>query len=250
LTVNDIDAAFPVTTQTSDSDKASFLKVQRLVEQTLDQYRYVEIGSYLGGTLSPHLRSAQCSKIFSIDIRIDRMWDERNRVISYEGVSTAQMLDHLHQHHSDSELEKLYTSDTDSSVLQSDEMDNQFDLALIDGEHTNTAVFIDFLNIRRSMREQSAVLFHDTNIVWAGIKNIRSLLDHEKSDYCFYYLPDNVGALLTGVWPETMHAALRADATDAEIFEENARVFLIRQTIRSNLKLAKRMAERFLQDQK
>lgn len=252
--------AFPVSSQTSDSDKMTFLLLHSLVEQNLDAYRYVEVGSYLGGTLSPHLRSAKCSEILSIDIRIDSMWDERNRVISYEGVTTAQMLEHLAQHHGDVELEKLITSDSDSSILtptdqsraselphtpQNIDFQNRYQLALIDGEHTNPAVFKDFLNVRPCMSTPSIIMFHDSNIIWQGLKNIRTLLDHEQVEHQCYYLPDNVAAVLLGAWPKQVHDQLDGIATDAETFEENARVFIIRQTIRSNLKLASRLVARW-----
>ncbi len=245
-------AAFPVSSQTSDNDKSTFLALQDVTQQHLGDYRYLEIGSYLGGTLSPHLRSPACKGIFSIDIRIDTMWDERNRVISYEGVSTDQMLNHLALHHDAQQLEKLTTSDTDSSVLTSPasnaagDADAGFELALIDGEHTNPAVFYDFLNVRPVMKPNSIIMFHDSNIVWQGLKNIRTLLQHEGGHSRFLYLPDNVGALFLGEWPSATIDRLTAMATDADAFEDNARTFIIRQTIRSNLKLAKRLTERFL----
>lgn len=46
-------------------DKLSLLAVQRAVRK-LKSYSYLEIGSYQGGTLQPHLGDPRCKRIYSI----------------------------------------------------------------------------------------------------------------------------------------------------------------------------------------
>ena len=67
---------FPINSQTSPTDKLSLLQIRDIFKKTLPTYSYLEIGSYLGGSLTPFLKDPQCSHILSIDERNRQQPDE------------------------------------------------------------------------------------------------------------------------------------------------------------------------------
>ena len=66
---NNIKNFFPISSQTSDIDKLFFLKTIKLINSTIKNYKYLEIGSFLGGSLTPFIMDKKCTKILSIDER-------------------------------------------------------------------------------------------------------------------------------------------------------------------------------------
>ena len=71
-------------------------------------------------------------------------------------------------------------------------------LIFIDGEHTNTAVFRDFLSTWRFARPDCVVAFHDSNLIFDGLQNIEALLDSQGVAHASFFLPLNVFALAVG----------------------------------------------------
>jgi hypothetical protein len=65
----DISLFAAISSQTSSNDKRSLLAVQKAVCAINDGYTYLEIGSYIGGSIQPHLLDDRCQQIFSIDKR-------------------------------------------------------------------------------------------------------------------------------------------------------------------------------------
>ena len=59
---------FPIVSQTTDEDKIVLLKLKNLM-QKLNSYSYLEIGTYLGGSLTPFVKDSNCKYILSIDDR-------------------------------------------------------------------------------------------------------------------------------------------------------------------------------------
>src|SRR5207253_3992080 len=77
-------AAFIVWSETSEYDKISFLRIQKLIRAHVANYVYVEVGSHLGGTLAPHLADPRCRTVISIDPRPGEQQDVRGRTFAYE----------------------------------------------------------------------------------------------------------------------------------------------------------------------
>src|SRR5471030_2994448 len=94
---SDIALAFPIESQSSDRDKEFLLAAKRLIADVAPGYDYLEIGSFLGGSLAPFLDDPACRSILSIDERGRMLSDERGALFDYAGVSTQSMLDRLHQ---------------------------------------------------------------------------------------------------------------------------------------------------------
>ena len=83
----DIEHFFPVPSATSASDKLFLLGAMRLVREA-GAYRYLEIGSHLGGSLTPFLMDPTCEAVFSIDDRGRVQPDERGISFDYTGITT------------------------------------------------------------------------------------------------------------------------------------------------------------------
>jgi hypothetical protein len=95
-------------------------------------------------------------------------------------------------------MRKLRTIDGDASDIQRDLALAHFDLAFIDGEHTNRAAFNDFLAVRPWMKPDSIIAFHDAGIVFDALDNIISMLKFEQIRFRYVMLPDSVFAILFG----------------------------------------------------
>ena len=122
-------------------------------------YNYLEIGSYRGGSLTPFLMDPACKMILSIDDRGRVLPDERGISFDYTGITTQSMLDDLN--HCGITTDKLRTFDGSIRTLI-DDYTASFDLAFIDGEHTDEACFRDFLWALPLVKPNSIVIFHDS----------------------------------------------------------------------------------------
>ena len=154
------------------------IRIQELVSEKGD-YNYVEIGSYKGRSLFPHVIDDDCKHALSIDLRPEFTPDERTPVDYYHHVSAESMLAAIGRHTDAANLAKVETLTADSRDIHTRKGDALFDMALIDGEHTNEAAFSDFLNLYDVMKEDCVVCFDDTHIVFAGIANALRFLERE-----------------------------------------------------------------------
>ena len=68
-----------IPSQTSDDDRKSLLALQAGVRSRRKTYTYLEIGSFLGGSLQPHLLDRSCERIYSIDKRCVVAPDDRDQ---------------------------------------------------------------------------------------------------------------------------------------------------------------------------
>lgn len=89
-----LSSEFPILSQTSDQDKICLLQIRDLLSNT-DSYNFIEIGSYLGGSICPFAKDPQCKKILSVDKRHQKIADERGAVYNYAGTSIDDMIERL-----------------------------------------------------------------------------------------------------------------------------------------------------------
>jgi hypothetical protein len=188
-------AVFSGPTTTDSLDRHSFLAAQNVVRRLRQGYTYVEIGSEVGGTLVPHLLDPTCQRVVSIDLRPDYQPDERGSQFSYVGHSTARMIETLRPLMPATSLAKLATFDADARQVSPAAIAGPADLVLIDGEHTVTAAFSDFMSLLPALSPNAVVLFHDANLVVDAIANIERLLQYECVPFTTYFLPSVVAAI-------------------------------------------------------
>ncbi len=183
---------FQVESQTSVDDRRSFLAIQNAMRQWKKGYVYLECGSHVGGSLLPHLIDPHCRLLYSVDKRPAFQADERGVDYEYRNNSSRRMVETLTRHVRTSDLAKLRTFDTDASELTVSHIQDRPDLVLIDAEHTNAAVFRDFLSLYRICHASTVYAFHDANLLLSGLQNIEAFLRHSGVDFDSYILPNVV----------------------------------------------------------
>lgn len=188
-------SVFRVRSQTSSEDKTSLLRIHRLMRSRKVSYTYLEIGSYMGGTLLPHVNDARCRRVISIDKRPDAQPDERGQMFEYVHMNTNIMFDAIRPFVSLAELQKVTAIDADASQVSPYTIGDAIDLALIDGEHTNVAAYSDFFSVLPNLASDALVAFHDTNLVSDAIKNIQVYLSYSGIAHRLFCLPACVSVI-------------------------------------------------------
>lgn len=206
---------FPIQSQTSSSDKAFLLASLSLMAEFKSNYSYVEIGSYLGGSLTPFLMDPCCTLALSIDERERQQPDERGAKFDYSGITHQTMIDNLRRHGINTD--KLQTFD--GSVDDFRPSGQAFDLAFIDGEHTDFACFRDFLWLMPMMKSDALVMFHDSTLVYKALRLIQLYLKKKAVPFRFMKKADSdMSGIFLGKFAE-------ADLTAVFGAEENPKDF-------------------------
>lgn len=216
-------AVFTIETQTSHRDRVALLRIQSLVRRVRGRYAYLEIGSHLGGTLLPHLLDPTCESVHSVDPRPPCQPDERGQVFYYVDNATARMREQLASEVPPGALLRLTTWEHHAANIPAQAYGRKFDLALIDGEHTNVAAFSDFVSILPTLERDACVAFHDANLVLDAITNIERLLRHEGTRHVTLILPDLVAVICLRGAAEAAMAELGPHALDRGAFVAWAR---------------------------
>lgn len=150
----------------SSADRRSLLALHAALA-TRGTFSYLEVGSYLGGSLQSFIVDPRCHAIVSIDRRDEVSEDERSELPEYPDNTTSRMLEHLSSV-SGADIAKLTAIEGSTDRL--DPADFRADLCLIDGEHTNAAVLRDARFCRQVVRDRGVIAFHDRILVDDGIR--------------------------------------------------------------------------------
>jgi hypothetical protein len=178
---------FPIQSQTSDSDKMALLQVRRILNDNLGDYTYLEIGSFMGGSLTPFLKDSRCNAILSVDERNRQQPDERGVKFDYSGITQQTMIDNLKDHGFD--VKKLRTFD--GSINDYPAVNEKFDLVFIDGEHTDFACFRDFIHSNKLLKTDSVVVFHDSTLIYKALRIIQEYLIATQEKFRFIKVKDS-----------------------------------------------------------
>ena len=195
----DLEKMFPVPSQTTLEDKKSLRQIIDLARENFNNYSYMEIGSFLGGSIAPFAIDNNCYKILSIDDRGKVQKDERGINYDYTKYSSQDMLDNLIRHNVP--VSKIQCFD---GSIQSYSGGGEFNIVFIDGIHTDEAVFSDFLSAIELISEKSIIIFHDFSLVYKGIRLCKLLLQHKgvpatilmntKSEVCAFIIGDFIAS--------------------------------------------------------
>lgn len=197
-----------IESQSSDSDKRSMLAIQAAVRELRETYVYLEIGSYLGGSIQPYLLDPKCRRIISIDKRPAVQNDARGYDWRYANNSTRRMLDNLRSVDEGS-IEKISTIDGSTETIDPAEVGDLAQICLIDGEHTDAAMRNDFLFCRKVLDEScGAIVFHDSQITYNGIYECVQDLKREGVEFRAYNLPSVVFVIEFGDMVLHQHPAI------------------------------------------
>ncbi|CAN7365227.1 class I SAM-dependent methyltransferase [Mesorhizobium caraganae] len=216
-------AVFQVKTESTLSDRKSFLRVQNFARSAFGHYVYLEVGSHIGGSLFPHLIDPACEAAISVDPRPMAQPDERSQVFHYPENSAARMIAVLSDWIPPAAMAKLTTIDSDVSDVRPEAVDRKATLALIDGEHTDTACFSDFVGVLPLMEQDCIVAFHDANLIADAILNAERFLDHLGITHETVFLPDTVAVLGLGRLASAVRDRLQPHALDRKTFLDLSR---------------------------
>lgn len=195
----DLDLFARIPSQSTAEDKRSLLAVEAAVRELCGDYNYLEIGSYLGGSIQPHLLDDKCRRIYSIDKRPVSQPDARGYDWIYRNNSTKRMLEMLAE--VSKNTAKITTIDGDTRSVDPGEITDKIQLCFIDGEHTDESVMSDFQFCVRVLAENGAVILHDAQITYNGIANCLRHLEEQKIKFRAYNLPHVVFVIEIGEFP-------------------------------------------------
>src|SRR3954463_13502668 len=91
----DVDLFSAIESQTTDGDRRSLLALHSAVASKRPSFNYLEIGSYLGGSLQAVVKDRRCVHVMSVDTRTHEAPDKRLQMWSYEDNSTTRMFELL-----------------------------------------------------------------------------------------------------------------------------------------------------------
>ncbi len=186
-----------VYSQLESGDKRSLLALQNVIRNRGTSYVYLEIGSYMGGSLQTHLLDPRCRKLYSIDIRPSDPPDNRGDVLPYPHNSTSLMLENL-KAIAPGSVAKVQCIEASTSQIDASVVTDPPDLCFIDGEHTAKAVADDFRFCRSVLADNGIILFHDSNVVFDGIQTILDDLTKEQVVFSACVLPFSLFVLEFG----------------------------------------------------
>jgi hypothetical protein len=228
---NDLPYLFPIRSQTPEFDRAWLARLFEFTREQNPTYRYLEIGSYLGGSLTPALLDERCAQILSIDSRPSVLPDARSASYDYSNVTTATMLESL-KAGGLNDLSKLKTFE--GSASQYDFQNEKYHLAFIDAEHTDEAVFADFLSIFNHLEPRAACVFHDTQLITTGLENILAFLRYQKRNHTFAVFRDSwTSALFLDRKGEDLPEQFRASAANWSKFKSKSRDELLLHALKN-----------------
>ena len=224
-----INQNFPISSQTSDEDKLFLLNaITTIKAKGITSFKYIEIGSFMGGSLTPFLLENACSLIVSVDERERQQPDERGAKYDYSGITHQTMIDNLTSH--DMDVSKLITHD--GSISSYDRGNNKFDIAFIDGEHSDIACCRDFAWTYPMMKESSIILFHDSSIVYKALAIILELMHEKKVEFeIFKDQMSEVTAIFLGEFARINHRDIFGNPEDWQSFQNRSEIRMLSSII-------------------
>jgi len=205
--------------QLYEDDRQSLLAVQQAMRERVGSYRYLDIGSYMGGSLQPYLLDPRCERIFSIDKRPPSTPDDRGLPVVYPENTTAAMMNNLCSIDPGADR-KVIAFEADASQIERGAIKPGPEICFIDGEHTVGAVMSDFAFCREVALPQSVICFHDANIVFPALARIVQDLQTDHVPFEAYALPSYVFVIELG------GIRLHSDPVVATLLLQNWKAYL------------------------
>ncbi len=223
VTAMDISVFDAIPTQTTQNDRLSLLALQNAVAETYPSYCYLETGSFLGGTIQPHILDQRCRHIYSIDSRPASQPDERGISYDYPGDAGQQMLDNLKQLAPD-RVRIVTCIDTPTDIIPPGKITDKPDLCFIDGEHTNRAALQDALFALQVCAGNAVICFHDAHVVNGGISSFLACLNDRKRKFQAAKLPGSVFAVAMDSSSIFQHECLNHLISNPQVFLATSRI--------------------------
>ena len=185
-----------VLSQMPEDDQMSLLAVQAAVRARHPQFVYLEIGSYMGGSLQPFVVDPRCQKIISIDPRLSEYRDTRG-THPYAGNTTARMLEGLGKI-PNADLRKIQSLEGGTDTIGPEAIQPAPHICLIDGEHTNEATLRDARFCLSVVDPNGCILFHDGHLIYASLDQFIKEMAQSGRSFRPYVLPETIFAIDLG----------------------------------------------------
>lgn len=182
----------PIKASLTEDDKKSLMAIQYEIRSKKNSYSYLEIGSYLGGSLQTFLLDAHCHCVYSIDSRVSRQVDERGEIDFYPNNTSLTMLKNIQQYYSQY-MNKLIAFNHETGEVNPRDIKHKPDICFIDGNHTDDAVFNDFLFCLSVGSPHMLILFHDVQMIFRGIRKSIKYLRGKNIPFQSFMLPSSLG---------------------------------------------------------
>jgi hypothetical protein len=182
--------------QNTDEDRRTLLALQAVMRRQFPGYTYLEVGSYKGSSLQPHVVDPLCGRILSIDPRPGATPDSRGPQ-HYEPVSAASMLEWL-KRIPGADVSKIKTFETTTAGMNGKIIGARPQWCFVDGEHTDQAVLADARFCLSVMAENGVIVFHDANLVFDGLQQFLKELSASGRSFHPHILPDSVFIIEVG----------------------------------------------------
>ena len=186
-----------VPSETSLPDRRSLLALYNACHDHYGDFSYLEIGSYLGGSLQVLVADPRCTAITSIDPRPTMAPVEQSDPIPYPENSTERMLKYL-EFVPGADLAKLRTIEASTEELSPGELGHTPRMCLVDGEHTVDAGLRDARFCRAAIEDEGVIVFHDRHLVRPAIDSFVGELEADEVPHESYPLPNALWVVSLG----------------------------------------------------
>lgn len=191
----DMEAFSHIPTISSEGDRLAWLAIQASVASVIPSYCYLEIGSFLGGSLQQYYTDPKCTKIYSIDKRPKLNPDNREIEIKYCDNTQEIMISNLAKI-SNERIGIVECFGGDVSDIDKEMIKSKPAICFIDGEHTDKAVVNDFDFVFSVADKNAVIYFHDSPIVYKGIIKVIKKLSESKRKFELYKMTGSTFAIL------------------------------------------------------
>jgi hypothetical protein len=162
-----------VTAQLTDWDRRALLALHAAAADICGSFAYLEVGSYLGGSLQALMRDPRCQNVISIDLRSRGTPDARDVAVVYENNSTERMIEMLRRV-PDVRIEKLTTIEAATGDLAASDLPVKPDYCFVDAEHTCDVVLRDARFCAEALGGVGVIAFHDYFVVGPAVSQFVS----------------------------------------------------------------------------
>jgi hypothetical protein len=185
-----------IESETTERDRRSLLALHFACRQA-GQFAYLEIGSYLGGSLQSYVVDPRCTRIISIDPRPASQPDARGILFDYPANSTQLMFEHLATVPG-ADVTKVEAIESSTADIPPESITVRPRVCFIDGEHTVEAASRDARFCLSVADPNGCIVFHDANIVGQAISAFAKELKQKRSRFRSYRLLDSVAVFELG----------------------------------------------------
>jgi hypothetical protein len=216
--LNDLDLKLfeKVESLLTQNDKKSLLACQKGVRELLPEYTYLEIGSYMGGSLQPYVQDTHCRRIYSVDKRPPIAPDVSGFDRKYKNNTTETMLNNLREVSVEG-TEKVICLEGDVNDIDPGRVEEKPQLCFVDGEHTDEAAMRDFKFCLEVMADNGAVMFHDSAIIYNALWDIIDIVKQKGIKFRAYNIADYVFVLELGDFPLHQSESIREMLLDNHV---------------------------------